>query len=752
MLNLARTHDFQVNLSPTSVHPAAVNPPSFNWPERNTTELYSLALKNVTSGEEWHWKEIRSPLQISFELPIGHYQWRLAVLEGDGTDTFSQWNEFEINDKLPNYLAPTAEQLFEQCNGREQWIMYFNEDVASIKEQCFDIYPKLKQTALQAVPMSKIRYPAHYQRGQEEGKREAIANVRKWIDRDLVVNALLYRIWGEQKHGIEALNRLLQLAEWSPEGPASLLRPCTWGDEVGLSLSRNLFLVYHWLAPLLNDSEKAFIRPMLVRIAKQLKERLEQDNFAQYPGHSHTSRLSGYLGVAALVLHREHDRAECEAWLNYSLMIYRGILPFYGGVDGSWVEGPFYASSYTKWHHPFFLSVERISGFSFYEHPFYKNFHKFARDFITPEQAIYPFGDGFWCRRDGKEWPGFFAQNPLRIYSARYGDSVDYQHSLQLERLISDYQLHLLDVVPTAKQLEYELDVRNKKPTAKKIEEQHTLNHYYSYAGLGKLMRRNMSLYYRASAFGNSSHRHGDQGNIAFFDQDVGVLIPTGSYGYRFGSRHHSEWTRQTIAHNLPLVGQLGQKLDDQGAIGEVVTRRNEADYEIVTLDLSQSYAQPLRHFYRTLVLVEEYGLVIVDSICLDDEQVLNWRLHSQLNATLSSSSSTILLTHSRRDLDQYKCKLLNHSDAESTLAHGYSEDMVFPAREIETDASERVVHLDWQLPASRTHNVVACCIREHKAFPQVRCTTDAETQNVVIELDIQNKTIFVPLFNQTVS
>ena len=147
------------------------------------------------------------------------------------------------------------------------------------------------------------------------------------------------------------------------------------------------------------------------------------------------------------------------------LEIFRGILPFYGGIDGSWVEGPFYASTYSKWFHPFFLSVERISNFSLYEHPFYQNFVDFARDFIAPEQDVHPFGDGFWCRRDGREWPGFFSQNPLRIYAARFGDEADYQQSQSLEDSIEDYRLHLLDVVPTIKQIEFDTAVKNKKPS-----------------------------------------------------------------------------------------------------------------------------------------------------------------------------------------------------------------------------------------------------------------------------------------------
>lgn len=743
MLNLTRTHDFQVQLSPSKAYPAAVNPPSFNWPEATGHEHYTLELKHLASDQRWRWEQVNSPLQLSNELPVGPYQWRLVANSAGQPEQVSDWIGFQITDAQPSYLAPTAQALFEQCDGREQWLLYFDEDIESVKAHASEFYPKLKHTASLSVPLSDISYPRHYQRGQEEGKREAIANVREWIDRDLMVHALLYRVWGEAAHGEEAMSRLLQLAEWSPEGPASLLQPCTWGDEVGCSLARNLFIAYHWLSPLLNDNEKGlFIRPLLVRIARQIVERLAQDNFKQYPGHSHTSRLPAYLGLAGLALYREHDRAECEQWLTEALTIYRGILPFYGGIDGSWVEGPFYASTYSKWFHPFFLSVERLSGFSFYQHPFYQNFLNFAQDFIAPEQAIHPFSDGFWCRREGKEWPGFFAQNPLRIYAARFGDALDYQQSLALERAITDYRLHLLGLVPTVKQIAFNAAAEHKQPSEKKLAEQQALNHYYAHAGLGKLTRQTLSLYYRASAFGNSSHRHGDQGNIGLFDKYLGILVPTGSYGYRFGSKHHSQWTRQTIAHNLPLIGEQGQMLDNQCAVGRIVNSLTASNYHRVTLDLSASYAEPLERFYRTLILVEAYGLVIVDSIALSDEHSLHWRLHSPLSASVNDDHSTVLLSEPTGNIDRYRCHILNHPSAPVTLTHGYEGELTIPERAIESDASKTVVHLDWPLPPGRSHTVVACCIRDGMTRPDIRYSTDAAAEQTVSALLIGQQLI----------
>ena len=741
MLNLSRAHDFQVHLSPSLEYPAAVNPPSFNWPENIDGQQYNIELKNLTNGYSCDWQKVNSPMQLGFELPLGQYQWRLLTATGTEPEQVSEWVEFEITEALSNYIAPTAKELFEQCDGYDQWLMYFDEDIEAVKEQSDNIYPKLKHTASLSVPKSEITFPRHYQRGLEEGKRQAIAKSRLWIDRDLMTHALLYKVWEEEEHGLEAVERLLQFAEWSVEGPASILRPCTWGDEVGCSLARNLFLAYHWLSPLLKESEKAFfIRPMLVRIAQQMAERLEQDKFLQFPGHSHTSRLPAYLGIAALALYREHDREECEQWLTTALTIYRGILPFYGGIDGSWVEGPFYASTYSKWFHPFFLSVERLSGFSFYEHPFYQNFLTFARDFIAPSQDIHPFGDGFWCRRNGNEWPGFFSQNPLSIYASRFGDQFDYEQSLALESAITDFRLHLLDVIPTIKQIEFNKAAQAKKADQKKLTELKSLNNYYYHAGLGKLTQQQMALYYRASPFGNSSHRHGDQGNIGFFDKDVDILVPTGSYGYRFGSSHHQEWTRQTIAHNLPLVGWQGQTLDDQRSTAHVVESRTEAYYHVLTIDLGSTYGDSVERFHRTFVLVEQYGLIIVDSIVLAKPKTLNWRLHSPLESTLTGDAVT--LNDPALRIEQYKCCLVSHPGIAATLQHGYEGELNIPDRSIESDASKNIVHMDWALPADTEHHVIGCCIRDGLALPKVHSAANG----VIDGLKVQGQVISVSL------
>ncbi len=703
MLPLERHHDFQLFVAPQDQQTCAINPPSFNWPQKTYQHKYRLELIQEESENQWLWVQVSSPFQPSFLLTQGTYRWRIT----DENQQVSPWMHFTIAPETEAYLPPTAKELFRLCEKRNQFMMYFDEDIETVSTASSAAYHTLITTA-EAVDIEAVKYPTHYRRGEEEGKRTAITNVRNWIDRDLMALTLLYKIWQEQDSGQQAVQLLLRLAEWSPEGPASLLQPCTWGDEVGLSLARNLYLAYHWLSPLLTESEKAFIRPMLVRIASQMEQRLEQDQFTQYPGHSHTSRLPAYLGIAALVLHKEHSGTECERWLNYALMIYRGVLPFYGGADGSWAEGAFYSSSYSKWFHPFFLAVERLSGFSFYNHPFYKNYCLFAYDFVTHNDAIHPFGDGFWCQRDSKEWPGFFAQNPLRIYADRFGNAQIQKTNREMENNILCYQLHLLDVIPTIPQLSYANNAAPNQPESSSSEELY--HKFYSFGGFGKVMQGKQALYYRASPFGNSSHRHADQGNFALIDNGLNILTPTGSYGYRYGSGHHSQWTRTTKAHNLPLFNGIGQRLDNETATASMIYQQSGDGWYVTQLDLSRSY-DSTDHYIRTLIYLTGYGLIVCDNIALRSAMKMQWRLHSALQ--VQPLSDGVQLTKGEKS---YQVNLLTHPDTQAAISQGYDDDNSHSEKVI-SDASDEIYHLEWELPASNKHLVVASCLQKKLSY-----------------------------------
>jgi hypothetical protein len=192
----------------------------------------------------------------------------------------------------------------------------------------------------------------------------------------------------------------------------------------------------------------------------------------------------------------------------------------------------------------------------------------------------------------------------------------------------------------------------------------------------------------------------------------------------------------------LPLVGGQGQKLDDQSAVCKVVKRCTGSNYHLITLDLSETYSEPVKRFYRTIVLVDGYGLIVVDDISLSEEQELNWRLHSPLKATFKDEQSTVVL--GRSSTDAYKCRLVSHADVQATLMHGYEGELTIPDRSIESDASQDVVHLDWQLAAQREHQILGCCVRDGLELPEIRWLKKGHAADTSIELQLYEIVIFI--------
>ena len=99
-------------------------------------------------------------------------------------------------------------------------------------------------------------------------------------------------------------------------------------------------------------------------------------------------------------------------------------------------------------------------------------------------------------------------------------------------------------------------------------------------------------------------------------------------------------------------------------------------------------------------------------------------------------------MSDSLKAIEQYKCHLLSHPDVRAALTHGYFEELNVQGTAIESDASQHVVHIDWQLPASSAHTVIACCIGESKPLPEVR-HLQGET---AIELTVEAQVISIPV------
>jgi len=372
--------------------------------------------------------------------------------------------------------------------------------------------------------------------------------------------------------------------------------------------------------------------------AAQCYDRLRQRNYCENPGDSHAGRLPAYLGEAALVLKGSGVLSDEEAlrWLDYSLEIYGGIFPHYGTPDGGWAEGPFYASSYTKWYLPFFSAVERFGGTRFLDRPFYQRVSEFFLHFASPYHENHPFGDGYWCHSEDAEWPGFFAQSPCRFYADRYGSAAAV--NMAAEQASQElYLLHLLDIflprTPTASPLpKAESADTAVFPDAGFVSMHTDITHPAD----------DLAVVARASRFGSDSHRHADQGSFAIFYKGAALISPSGYFGRAYGTAHHFKWTNTTKAHNAILIDGAGQETFSMNSRGKILSCTDDGVKKTARLDLSPAYPM-LQKWERTITLCGKC-ITVTDEIEADHDVIVTQPLH-----TLSAPTSDGNTVHVER-------------------------------------------------------------------------------------------------------
>ena len=399
--------------------------------------------------------------------------------------------------------------------------------------------------------------------------------------------------------------------------------PCSltgkWGgDEVGLSNARCLPAAFDLLYDLLDDAERAQVAAAIGAYARQCREQLLRIDYARNPSNSHAGRLPAYLGEAALVLKGTGTETEetLIAWLEQALEIYCGIFPYYGGTDGSWAEGAFYSSSYTKWFLPFFSAVERFSGFSLFDRPFYMRLSQYLLHFCDPGYEVHPFGDGYWCRAEDAEWPGFFAQNPYRVYAQRFGPELARQR-LEMYEKTDYFRLHLLDIFLPERRAESPLTGEAENAAV------------FPEGGFG-VMHTDMTavsdicVMLRASRFSADSHRHADQGSFALFCGGKALISPSGYFGRRYGTQHHVRWTRTTAAHNVALIDGCGQ-VGGVDAEGRILSFDKEN--RRCVMDLGSAY--PMECSYIREISLDDGGITVTDRITAEKAVSVTWPLHT---------------------------------------------------------------------------------------------------------------------------
>jgi len=592
------------------------SPPTFCFLYEGNAKNYTVTVRQ--NGETvWQGSTERNFITPDVILSAGEYEWNLTT-----EDAERGWQPFSIAEQAVQWLRPDAKSIFDAVPNMRPRHLFCKEDIPALLREKPNALETLKRNIELALCHGMPQPPRYHRDPEALPYREYFGMHRDYCDRDLVACALGHHLLQDEKAARHAHELLLTLCDWNSEGPCSLEGP--WGDEVGLSHARCLPAVFDLCYDLLTEKERLFVARTVASYAFQCERRLSRLDFCQNPGDSHAGRLPAYLGEAAMVLKGTNVVPDevLIRWLTYAVDVYGGIFPYFGGPDGGWAEGMFYASSYTKWFLPFFSAVERYSGVSFLKRPFYQRLIRYFQHFCPPGWENHPFADGYWCKPDDAEWPGFFAQNPYHVYAERFGGELVRRWSQEAQKQ-EIFKLHLLDVfLPSGKPSENSLagDITRACSFPD--------SGYISLHTAPEQPEKELALLARASRFGSVSHQHADQGSFALMAGGTALISPSGYFGRQYGTKHHFEWTNQSKAHNTLLVDGRGQETFSYRATGKVLYARDDADGVLRgAIDPSEAY-ENVTFWTRNFELTDDM-LIVTDHVELDVPRQIDYLLHS---------------------------------------------------------------------------------------------------------------------------
>lgn len=631
MLEQKRTSGSQIFPAPADGAVIEETPPVFSFLRDGKEKKYRVVVQDRSGKIVFEAETEKNHVVPKEPLKPGKYRWNLLCGEEE-----RGWQEFVISENAAVILRKDAESVFCAVPDVRPRHLFFKEDIPGILKKRKAETEVLKRNIEAACARELPKPPLFYSFEDGLPYREYFGEYREYCDRDMVACALGYALLGDEGAGKKAKELLLTICSWNPDGPCAVNAP--WNDEIGLSNARCIPAVYDMLYDILTDQQRYIAEKTIIAYAEQCEERLRALDFAENPGDSHAGRLPAYLGEAALVLKGSTYIKEeiLIRWLSYALEIYGGIFPFYGTADGGWAEGPFYASSYTKWYLPFFMAVERFADVRFLDRPFYQRLPQFLLHFAEKERENHPFGDGYWCGSEDPEWKGFFAQNPFRLYAERFGPE---EARIKAEQYAAPelFELHLLDVfLPEGRMPERGL---TGEACAMAV---------FEGAGLASCQTNvadqahGTGLLVRASRFGSVSHQHADQGSFALIRNNKVLITPSGYFGRCWGTKHHRNWTRTTKAHNCILVNGRGQETDSFRAAGRFTDWKHEENKRFfLRLDLREAY--PMLEFYERSFELTEKELVIRDEIRSKEACEISWLLHMLDRPTLQEDGTLVL-------------------------------------------------------------------------------------------------------------
>ena len=630
-----RPHDKQVNLQ---------NPPDFSWPVVGGTDSYELQV--ARQADFTNVAHTAAP-QVNFwnfdaAFEPGGWYWRVRAIVGENATSWSPVRRFRIDPDAYRFPVPSVGDLYARVPAQHPRILTTPETLAAFRaradgprKEWFANLEKGVRASLDTPMPVEPTFPfkasdpktaewiaAHNKlRGEGEGAANRLERT-----------AFAYLVTGDEAIGRNAVEQLLNLATWDPDGPTGYATH----DQVHRAIAYRSAMAYDWIHGLLTAEQRQAVLAMIEARTQTMFQHLAVGRpLREQPYESHGWTAYGYIGIITLAT--LHDLPQADVWFHDVVPAYLNLCPPWGDEDGGWCQGVAYWQYSQSSNREFYDALLSATGLSLYDKAWSRNNLYFPLYWFPAGSPRCLFGDG------NRDRPSLYEVAAYRRTAQIYQDPIA-QWAWQQIGDLSDGSLQYYyrgdESIPARPPVEL--------PPSRWSKD---IGWVAMHSDL--LDPQRVSLYFKSSWIGSFNHSHADQNQFVINAFGEALAIDSGYYDW-YASPHDKGYTRHTLAHNAVTYDDgHGQPIFDATASGKILGLVSTPSVDIAGGDATAAYKGGLSKAVRRIVYLRPATFVVIDDLAAPAGQrrQFEWWLHALSPVALDDDQAGATVTQGKAHL-----------------------------------------------------------------------------------------------------
>jgi len=597
------------------------NPPDFSWPPVEGCDGYELQVSRSPDFAQaahaaqpafnfWNFDATFEP---------GVWYWRVRGVVGEDRTKWSPARRFRIDPDAWAFPVPTVDELLNQVARVHPRIWTTPATLAEFRERADgprkDWFAALERGVRGSLATPMPDEPAFPFKTSDPKTAEWIAAHNKLRGEGegaanrLQRTAFAYLVTGDEAIGRNAVEQLMNLAGWAPDGATGYATH----DQVHRAIAYRSAMAYDWVSDLLTPEQRRTALAMIESRTQTMYQHLAVGRpLRDQPYESHGWTAYGYIGIIALAT--LHDLPAAEVWFRDVVPTYLNLCPPWGEEDGGWLQGVAYWQYSQLSNKEFYDALLSAVGLSLYDKAWSRNNLYFPLYWFPAGSPRCHFGDG------NRDRPGIYEVQHYRRMAQMFQNPIA-QWAWQQIGDLSDGSLQAYyrgdESLPARPPVEM--------PPSRWSKD---IGWVAMHSDL--LDPERVSLYFKSSWIGSFNHSHADQNQFVLNAFGEALAIDSGYYDW-YASPHDKGYTRHTLAHNaITIDGGHGQPIFDATASGRILGMVSTPAIDIAGGDATAAYQGKLAKAVRRIVYLRPNTFVMIDDLAAPqgEQRQFEWWLH----------------------------------------------------------------------------------------------------------------------------